>query len=479
MVTRSKEVASHASGAADAQRLQRSVLSLPDIVFSTMANMAPAFSVYFGFAAIVAVVGAPISVPLVVGGIGIAFLGNTIAEFTKSLPSTGAFVTFTGKTFGPATGLATAMAVNLGYIISAAGVLAISADFVSGAVDKYLGFHPAWQLTAAFIVVVTLTLNLRGVKLSTHFARACLVFEFAVLSVVSILAIVDNASSLSLAPLSPGHLSGGLHGFGIAFALSILLFLGWENSASMAEESHAPRRDVPRAIFASIAMIVLLYIVASYATVTSFHGDTKALTSDPIPFLTEAKSVAGFLVPFAYLAAITSIFGIFTAGTNAQARVLFNSGRERLLPSVLGRVSESWRTPWVALVVYFGLELGGAYAFGWSTAPGVFFAEAATLGVIFIVVVYMLTNLALPFYYRREHPDAFHVGRHLVAPLLGIAALAYPLWTLVKPGQVAPYSQYRWIVLGVCVVSFAVAAFVSRRVPDLERRVGSIIADEG
>ncbi len=86
----------------------------------------------------------------------------------------------------------------------------------------------------------------------------------------------------------------------------------------------------------------------------------------------------------------------------------------------------------MAFLVYLGLALGLCYVFGWNTTPVVFFGEIATLGTILIALTYLVANLALPVYYRRFDPEL--LGRPAPgAPLLGAAAIGYPLYELVKP----------------------------------------------
>src|SRR5258707_5334509 len=80
-------------------RLQRGALHLIDIATATMANVAPAMSFYFSFALIAAAAGIASPLTIIVAGIAIALLGNTLAEFSRSIPSTGSFITFIRKTF--------------------------------------------------------------------------------------------------------------------------------------------------------------------------------------------------------------------------------------------------------------------------------------------------------------------------------------------------------------------------------------------
>ena len=110
--------------------------------------------------------------------------------------------------------------------------------------------------------------------------------------------------------------------------------------------------------------------------------------------------------------------------------------------------------------------------------PITFFAESSTMGTILVLVVYALANLALPVYFRKYRPDDFDVVRHGVLPILGVVAIAVPMYYLAKPGQDAPYSWFPWIGLVIVIVAIAYAAFLVNRDPGIGDRVGSLLADD-
>src|ERR1022692_5349966 len=89
-------------------RLHRGALGLLDISASTMANIGPAYSFYFGFAFLVFTAGVAAPLTIIVAGIAIALLGNTLAQFSRVHPSTGGFISFVGKTFGSTSAVTTA-----------------------------------------------------------------------------------------------------------------------------------------------------------------------------------------------------------------------------------------------------------------------------------------------------------------------------------------------------------------------------------
>src|ERR1035441_8307686 len=80
-------------------RLHRGALSLVDISASTMANIGPAYSFFFGFAFLVVTAGIAAPLTIIVAAIAIALLGNTLSQFSRVMPSTGGVLFFLGKTF--------------------------------------------------------------------------------------------------------------------------------------------------------------------------------------------------------------------------------------------------------------------------------------------------------------------------------------------------------------------------------------------
>jgi amino acid transporter len=132
----------------------------------------------------------------------------------------------------------------------------------------------------------------------------------------------------------------------------------------------------------------------------------------------------------------------------------------------------------VIILVWALLHLiGGAKQSGEMNALN-FFDDSSTMGTILVLVVYFLSNLALPFYYRRYRPREFNAVKHVLLPVLGIIAVGVPMYYLVKPGQSAPLNWFPYAALGVIVVSVGYAIWLSRRDPGLGDRVGSIVADE-
>jgi amino acid transporter len=233
--------------------------------------------------------------------------------------------------------------------------------------------------------------------------------------------------------------------------------------------------------------MVASYVLFSYATISDFGYSATKLGASAIPFLTVAHNAAAFLAVCGYFAGMTSTLGVLISAANSQSRLIFNAGREGLLPAWLGKVHPTRRTPMNAIYAFvsfagliiviwaLGHLIGGTTG---SMDPINFFVESSTMGTILVLVVYFLANLALPFYYRKFRPQEFNVVKHLILPVLGLAAIAVPVYYLVKPGQAAPYDWFPYAALAIVIIAVSYAFILNRRDPTLADRAGSIVADE-
>ncbi len=472
-----------------ADRLHRGALGLVDISASTMANIGPAYSFYFSMIVIVTTAGIAAPLTVLAAIVAIALLGNTLSQFSRAQPSTGGFITFVGKTFGGTSAVTTALLAGAGYIIAISSVLAICGGFLSIMLHYYLGWNVPWIVFSLLMTAGAIVMMIRGVAVSTKLAGLFFGFELLVLLVLAIASLIKNGGHLSGAPFNPHNFTGGFGGAAAGFPLAVYLFIGWENSAALAEETNDPRRNVPRAVYLSIALMGVLYLLLTYSTVIGFHDNAKAIAGAPsgIPLLDLAHNIAPWLLVIGYLAGLTSTTGVLISAVNSQCRLIFNAGREGLLPRWIGRVHPTRRTPVNAIFTF--IAVGGAIIAGWALGHLIggqtgtmvslnFYGESATMGTILILVVYFLANLALPFYYRKYRPAEFNVVKHAILPVLGMVAIAIPIYYLSKPPQPQPYFWFPYVALGVIAASVIYSIILVRRDPGIGGRVGSIVADE-
>ena len=469
-------------------RLNRGALRLVDISASTMANIGPAYSFYFGagFLFLTAGIAAPLTI--IVAGIAIALLGNTLSEFSRAHPSTGGFISYVGKTFGGTSAVTTALLCGAGYIVAISSVLAICGGYISMVLQYYFNVDIPWVL---FLGGLHRGRDVHDVprRGRVHQAgRAVLRLRDAgAYRGVGGRDHQERRAPVRGAVRAQPHHQRLQRPRGRIPARHLPLHRLRRIPPRSPRKRATPGVNVPRAVFLSIALMVTGYVLYAYATATDFNYNVTALSGAAIPFINVSHNIAAWLSMFAWIAGITSTLGVLISAVNSQARLIFNAGREGLLPRWLGRVHPVRRTPVNAMFAFVAIAalIIAAWALlhliggdGGSMSALNFFVESSTMGTILVLVVYFLSNLALPFYYRKYRPQEFNVVKHAVLPVLGMIAIGVPVYYLVKPGQPSPYDWFPYAALGVVIVSVAYAYFLSRRDPGLGERVGSIVADE-
>jgi amino acid transporter len=467
-------------------QLKAGQLDTLDVTASTVANIGPGIDFYFAFGVIAVTAGVAAPLTILAGGLAVVLLAFIVAEFTKAEPSAGSFITYVETSLGARAGVLTALLVAVGFTVAVAGVFAMSGGMVALTLSHYLSWSVPWEPLSLVLTVAAIWLTARGVRLSTSAVGIAVVVQVAIMLLVCGVTLVDRRAHLSAIPFSWAHLSGGLAGLSAGFPLALYMFIGWENGPALAEESRDPRRTIPRALFVSIAIGTLLFVLFAYATVTGFGYDVSSIGRSSVPFLAVADRYLGPAAILAWLAGTLSVLATLVAGVNSQTRMLFDGGRSGLLPRRLGHLRQPADTPVNALLVMACGGLGilavwwGIHVIGidtGSTNPVGLYAECSTMGTIVILFVYFLTTLALPVFMWRRHRDSFSALRHILVPVLGALTLIVPFVELYKPGQPAPYSAFPYIALAVVAAGSLIAFLAVRRHPDTGSGEGTAFAE--
>lgn len=474
-------------------RLKRGSLTLFEVIWGTLANMAPVAGVFLTMTIVVAAMGSRAPWAFLLGGVAIWTTGNSLAEFAKIMPSAGSYITCIGKGFGTLSRpFGSFLAATVFYLLVVGGPLTLVAveAFLGSWVASLFNWSAPWQwLTVALIgsLVVTI-LVLCGADLSSKAAFVLFLVEGAGLLILSI-GVMILAPQQSGAPLQDiGGTPGGFAGLGGAtLALAAFGYIGWEHSGPLAEELKNPQRNIPIAIFASIAVIAALSMISSWGAVVGFVawlGPTKGINTlgNPAatnPFLAMAHHYMPWLVWLVGLIGITSALGCYLAAVNSATRIMFNSAREKLLPILFAHVSRKEKVPFVAIVLVMALcvLLLLVCYFLFNGNPVLAAAYAAGIGTVPFLIVYGLLNIALPIYILRERHQLFRLFRHLVVPVIGTAIVLYGIYEYVRPDQPPPSNTFWIYLVALVIIALVGTAIMLVRHPEAIKRIGSVLAD--
>jgi amino acid transporter len=163
-----------------------------------------------------------------------------------------------------------------GCITAMSAVIAVSGGFLSVTLNCDLHWTIPWGILALVLAGLAVFPMIWGIDVFAKLAGLFLGVGTLVLVVISVVVLIKNGRHLSLAPLESTHITSGFSGLAAGFPVAVYRFTGWEDSAALAEEAGDPRRNVPRAVFASIAIVAVSYVVFAYATVTGFGAGGRS-----------------------------------------------------------------------------------------------------------------------------------------------------------------------------------------------------------
>lgn len=434
--------------------------------------------------------------PLVLGLAGIIFVFTALsyAEGTAMYPESGGSASFARYGFNDFVGFIAGWGLMFGYIVT----IAIS----SFAIPSYLGLF--WVPLKASPVIMTgcamaivaflMIINVIGVRESSLLNIALTILDLATQSILIILVMLFFFNPqliiermLNYWP-SPQQLLFGL-------AIASIAFTGLETIAQMTEETKRPEIRAPRALI--MVMIVVLIIFAgisisafSTMTPTELARDWPA---DPIAgiahrlatgldtgklaeawFTTEApqivfkaaiSAIQSFLPILVAVLAATILLIATNAGLLGISRLAFSLSRFKLLPELMGKVSQSSKTPYFSIILFATISillqapgffvpdmyanLGGLYAFGSMMSFALAHASIIALRI-------KSPNIERPFRLGLNIPiRGYQIPLTAILGLLGTTTI----WIVVVIMQ--PYS--RWVGFAWVAVGLVIYWYVQRR----------------
>ena len=456
-------------------RLRRNVIGLPSAMAMSLAFISPTIGVIFISALIASEAGASAPFAFIIGTIGVLLMANTLAEFTKRVPSAGTFYTFAGQAAGRHVGFIVGWLLFLAYAFQSPINTNLFGYFVPQVLKRDFGIDLTayWWVFAIGIIVFVAWLGYESIKYSLRLDIIFVAFEVVVMAGLLIYIVLkggaEGQSPQSFLPsLSPGPAATTpLSGVWLAFIYILFAFFGFESSTTVAEECVNPRRNIPIALLGSVGLTGLWFIFALYAVVVGFGpSHMAALAADPVPLDTLARRFLGdYYAAFIDLAAVMANVAVLIAIHNANFRIFYAMGREGVLPRWLGKTHHIHMTPYTAIIGFSIFAAILALATGLMWGPQAAFGNDGFFSSMGILPIFIVTNLLLIYFMWTKYRGEFSWWRHGLLPIAGAVTFIAALWFSVVPLPAAPLSYFPFIIAGWVVIGLVVMFFIQARDP--------------
>ena len=463
---------------ADSQ-LRRNALGRAELVFQGVTHIAPATNVVFTFPVIALNAGPAMPLSFLLSTILCVFIGNTVAQFSRYMPSSGGYYSFVTRGLGARTGFMATWSYLIYEILGAAGSTGFLGYLISDMVNTEFHRNIPWWLVALATTALIWALTHRGIQLSVRITAALGGFELLIMLALAVAFLVHpGRGSTYLAPLTPSlapHRLGILAGM----VFSLLALSGFEAPAPLAQEARLPSKFIGQAIMLSLGSIGLFYIFTSYASAIGWGtGDMAAFASNANPYYMLGHALWGAGWWFVVLALINSAVAVGLACTNSASRVMYTMGRAGTFPARFGHIDPDHRTPTFAIAFVQIAGMSAILFVGLLLRPDYIFGFLETVATLAVIVLYVMANFALTRYMRREQRINFTVWGHVVVPWIATLALLPVLFVTVYPEPAWPYNITPHLFLLSLAAGFLYVQWRERRNPGALQRGALLVLNE-
>ncbi|MFB6298484.1 MAG: APC family permease, partial [Salinirussus sp.] len=333
-----------------------------------------------------------------------AFTAASYAELASAIPKNGGGYAYVYEAFSDPVSFV--MGWTRWFTYMAAGALyalGFSSNFVEFVHLYWEGLPaaPIWEIGYALLaVVVFVGINAVSTEASGGAETVVTLIKIAILGVFIVFGIgAVNAGEFE--PLFPAD--SGATSVLPAMGLTFIAFQGYDLIATVTEEVENPRKNIPRAIFISLAATVVIYLLVVGIAIGTLGpgplgeaGET-AIVEASIGFMPSISvfgaKLGAVLIGFG---AVFSTISALNAVIIGSSRVAFAMGRDGQLPGRLGQIHHDYGTPFAAIAASAAVMLLAT-----AVAP---INVVGNLASLFSLLGFIVVNLAV-IRLRRTQPN--------------------------------------------------------------------------
>lgn len=426
--------------------------------------------------------GPAVSVGFVIAAVACGLAAMCYAEFASTVPVAGSAYTFSYATLGELVAWIIGWDLVLELALGASVVAKGWSIYLSSLFSTFGGTLTTtvrlgsidFDWGAVLIVGIVTVLLISGAKVSARVNAVITGIKVAVVLLVIVVGFTYfKPANLSpfvpeAVPAAAGTKSGleqpllqllgggapssfGVAGLLAAASLVFFAFIGFDVVATAAEETRNPKRDLPRGIMGSLAIVTVLYVLVTLV-LTGMVSYKELATGDPsrniaggdnasltTAFQLVGNNWAAKVIAVGAIAGLTTVVLVLLLG---QSRIIFAMSRDGLLPRGMATVNAKRGVP-VRITVGVGVVI--AIIAGFSSI-GVL-EEMVNVGTLFAFVLVSLGVWVL----RRKRPDLPRSFRVPLVPLVPILAVLACLWLMINLTAITWVRFLIWMALGIII----------------------------
>lgn len=239
----------------------------------------------------------------------------------------------------------------------------------------------------------------------------------------------------------------------VAFYSGIFSYAGWNYLNFMTEELRDPYKNLPRAIYISLPLVTLIYVLAniSYLAVLT-PQEMIASNAIAVTFGDKVLTYGAWIIP---LMVAISAFGGLSVHIMTSSRMCFVAARNRHMPEVLSFINVKRYTPTPSLVFLATLSLlylfiGDVYVLiTYSSVVETFFIMLSVTGVL---------------YFRWKEPNMPRpIKVNILVPIIFVAIC---IFLIIVPAYQVPWESGMGLLITLAGIPFYLSCVAWKHKPE-------------
>jgi amino acid transporter len=436
-------------------------LSLKDSVMIGVASMiGGAIFVLVGPG--MAEAGAALMIAFMLNGVITVFTALTYAELGSAFPATGGGYRWVKQGLPRPNAYLSGWMAWFGHTIAGSLYAVAFGSFfghllkTSGVIGDDFGF-PIDKLFAAIAIIIFAFVNIRG---SSDTGKVGNAITFTQLAIIGVLVV---AAVLAMAFVNPNWSENftdfapmGITGIALAMGLTFIAFEGYEIISQAGDEIKNPKRNIPRAILLSLAIVVTLYIVFTFVFIGGLNPDDIGMPAwsfiggfGELGIIEAAERFMPFGALIVLAGGLVSTLSALNATTFAASRVSFAMGTQYNLPHIFSKIHPKYHTPFVATIISGIIMMVLALSLDLTAI-----ALAASIMFLFLFTQVNLASITIRRLYEKTVDYGFKTPFFPTVPIIGIiTAMGLSIYLLITHPE-SWVIAIVWVLIGFVIYKF-------------------------
>ncbi|MDH5646347.1 MAG: amino acid permease, partial [Candidatus Heimdallarchaeota archaeon] len=284
------------------------------------------------------------------------------------------------------------------------------------AVDSNPAFFSFQRAMAAFVILVFMLVNLKGVKETGFIQNVIVAFKLGVLLWFALMGLkyVKGERFSTVENFAPN----GVMPVFIGAAVIFVAYEGFQVIANTVEEMKNPNRDVKLGMYISVIVVALTYMAVAYVAIGMSEDPSKL---DEAALIESVRSWGAIAVLLITMGAIASTSSAINATLLGSSRLAYTMSDWKAFPEKLAVISKKSKVPYLSIIITS--MISWVFTFVGDAR------SIAEVGSIIFLGIFMMINITAIVNFRGERNIIAYFGVVAIIFYMGAA-----IWFMMAEG---------------------------------------------